>query len=415
MELEDKQLSLPPQTEFQELSLFEEFCNMFPIFAKVQTGLERDFKVVTAVTREHGRVLDLDMLSPENNDDEDEAHENYWVVNDEAMKMLFQNGGSSTPFEFLTKFLTDPLTLFRKPTKVIYKPSKTYENIKVNLEHMEDNGDFDKFDEYAMEMAGKYREKKDFDIVAAVKIRQAQCALYRNHLQAATRFAREAHDLAGRTQFPPLFNAQAFLVMSSVARYRKKLGETKRNLDLAQQCFESGYSIEDFAHFHEAHGSYLDKFLGISSKPDQQVKELALTSFKKMGEIGSQDSKQDVIDKNRFYALLKSARIFLDSNSSFGRKHRTVTKDSIHQAAECIRVIKRDLLDTIPRGSKIQFQLVESDLYYRQGRLDDARTLLLKSFNEAKEFGYETEWPKITEVYCNILSSVNKENASFLF
>ncbi len=192
--------------------------------------------------------------------------------------------------------------------------------------------------------------------------------------------------------------------MSSVYRYKAKLGETKRYLDLAEQCFESGYSTDDLAHFHEVNGSYLDRFLGTFSKPDKRVRELALTSFQKMGEVGSQDSSPRVSNKKRFYAMIKSARIHLDSNSSFGRKRRTVTKDSIHLAAECLRVIKRDLLDSIPHGSKIQFQLVESDLYYRQGKFEDAIELLKKSFAETMEFGYKTEGPKIKEVIQMLLS-----------
>ena len=384
MEQENKQLSLvsPSQTEFQESSIFEELCSLFPKFA-------------TAVTSERGHIVELDRSS-ENNDDE--SQESHLVVNEEAMKLLLQNGGSSMPYEFLRKILTYPLTLFRKPTKVIYKPSEEFENIVANLVHFEDNGDFDKFDKYSEEMIEKYREENDLDIVAAVKVEQAQCALYKNDLRAAKGFAREAHELAGRTKSPSLFNAQAYIIMSTISRYRQKLGQAKYYLDLAEQCFESGYSIEDYSHFYEVQGSYLSKFLGTAPEPNEQVKELAITSFKKMGEIISQDASQDVRDKKRFYALVKTVRVLLDSNTSFGRQQRTVTKEAIHNGAECIRMIKRGLLDSMPRGSKIQFQLVESDLYYRQGRLEDAKTLLRKSLNEANEFGYKTEGPKIIEV-----------------
>ena len=380
------------ETEFKESSVFEEFAHYFSdlpptLLAKLRTRFEHAMTEAIAETSERGRIVDLendvDAIDLAGSNDEEADH---YV---KAMKMLFKNGHLSISSELFTKILTFPQTLFRKPAKVIYNPSKTYQNIKAYLAHLEDNGDFEEFDSYSNDLVEKYSKKGDFDIVAVVKIEQAQCALYRNNLVAARRLAREAHDLAGRTQFPPLFHAQAYLMMSNVYRYKQKLGETKRYLDLAEQCFESGYSTDDLAHFHEVNGSYLDRFLGTFSKPDKRVRDLALTSFQKMGEVGSQDSSPRVSNKKRFYAMIKSARIHLDSNSSFGRKQRTVTKDSIHLAAECLRVIKRDLLDSIPHGSKIQFQLVESDLYYRQGKFEDAIELLKKSFAEAIEFGYD--------------------------
>jgi hypothetical protein len=78
-----------------------------------------------------------------------------------------------------------------------------------------------------------------------------------------------------------------------------------------------------------------------------------------------------------------------------------VTAHNIYLAAQCLEVIERDhLYDTMPRGSKIQYQMVKSDLFYRQGKFEDAIALLQKSLHEAKEFGYDvTEGPKITQVY----------------
>jgi hypothetical protein len=290
-------------------------------------------------------------------------------------------------------------TLFRKPAKVIYTPSRSHEVIKANLIHFEDNGNFKEFDIYSNNKLAIYREKKNFDIVAYIKIEQAKCAIYRNDLNAARRLAREGHELAGHTQFPPLFYAEAFLVLSNISRNKHKLGNTKKYLDQAKQCFELVYSIESLACFHEQYGSYLDQFLGILPKSDEQAKELALTSFHKMSEIGSQDSKPRVSDKKRFYALLRSARILLDSNSSFGRTQRAVPESAIRLADKYLDTIKRNrLLDSIPRGSKIQYQIVVSDLCYREGKFDDAKELLKKSFDVANAVGYTTELPKIIQV-----------------
>lgn len=384
MALQYKQVALitPSQAHFDESSNFQTFANYLSSLSPTP--------FLTADTHERGRIIEPENESDASNSSENEA--------DEA-EMLFKDDSRTTvSFKLFKKLLSFSLNLYRGPTKVIYTPSQTYENIKAKLIQCEDNGDFEEFDTYSNKMVEQYLQEKDYDIVAGVKIEQARCALYRNNLNTVKRLAREVHELAGHTRFPSLFHAQAFLMMSKLSRTKNKLGKTKSYLDLAEQSFESGYSFEEFAHFHEEKGTFLDKFLGISTKPDEHVKALALMNFQKMGEIGAQDSRQRVSDKRRFYGMIRSARVLLDSTSSFGRRDRSVTKDSLRLAKECIEVIKRDFLNNIPRGSNIQFQLVESDLFFRQGKFGDAMELLKKSFDEAIEFGYGKEAPKITQV-----------------
>ena len=400
--VEDKQVALiASQTKLDESSNFQKLAdylsNLSPtLFEKLRTRHDCEMTEDNAHAHERGRIMDLESENEASGSSENEDDEENHL--DEVFKMLFKDDSTSVSFELFTKLLKFPLNLFRGPTKVVYIPSPTYENIKAKLIQCEDNGDFEEFDTYSKKMVEQYLAEKDYDIVAGVKIEQARCALYRNNLNMAKGLAREVHQIAEHTRFPPLFHAQAFLMMSSLSRTKRKLGKTKKYLDLAEQSFESGYSLEEFAHFHELKGTYLDKFLGISAKPDEQVKAFALTNFQKMGEIGSHDSRQRVSDKQRFYAMTKSARILLDSTSSFGRRDRIVTKDSIRLAAECLGAIKPDVLSNIPRGSKIQFQLVKSDLYYRQGKFEDAMELLKKSLDEAMQFGYGKEAPKITQV-----------------
>jgi BMFP domain-containing protein YqiC len=52
----------------------------------------------------------------------------------------------------------------------------------------------------------------------------------------------------------------------------------------------------------------------------------------------------------------------------------------------------------MPCGTKIQYQMAESDLYYRKEEFEVAKELLLKSLDEVEKFGYKTEEPKITQV-----------------
>ena len=398
--VEDKLVALttPSQAKLDESSNFQKLAkylsNLFPtLFEKLRTRCDRDLTEDTADTHERERIVDLENENEPCGSSEIEADEQYHL--DEVFKMLFKDGSNSVSFELFTKI---PLNLFRGPTKVVYIPGPKHEDIKAKLIQCEDNGDFEEFDMYSNKMVEQYLKEKDYDIVAGVKIEQARCALYRNNLKRVKLLAREVLEFAKNTRFPQVFQAQAFLMMSSLFRTNRKLGKTKHYLDLAEQSFASCYGLEEIANFYELKGAYLDEFLGISAEPNEQMKKLALTNFQKMGEIGAQDSRQRVSDKQRFYATIEIARILLDSTSSFGRRGRTVTKGTIRLAADFLGAIKRDLLGSIPHGSKIQFQLVESDLYYRQGKFENAMELLKKSLDEAFEFGYGKEAPKITQV-----------------
>ncbi len=68
---------------------------------------------------ERGRIVDLE------NDATDMSQNNDDVADQCRLR---------EPFEVCMKIFT-PLTLFHGPTKIIYNPSKTYENIKAKLQH----------------------------------------------------------------------------------------------------------------------------------------------------------------------------------------------------------------------------------------------------------------------------------------
>ena len=316
---------------------------------------------------------------------------------DSFERITYQNGVLSMSYKVLMKVLSLPLALFRSPCPVTYKPSSTYNRVMAKLIHLEDNGDFDEFDRYSSAVIKRY-ESIDPDIVAAVTVEQARCYAYRKNLRAARIHARRGLELARCTRFPTMFQARAFNMMATISRNENKLGSTEENLKLAEQSFKGGWDLEDMAKFHECQGSFLDSLMGRLAQPDEKVKKRALDSFKKMGEVALQDTRPRVRDKNRFYALIKSARILLDSNSSFGRSTRSVSEQSIAVARQHLEIIKRELWKSIPRGSQIQFRLVESDLYLRQGKFEEERDLLLQCLDEARSYGFKTQVPIILQV-----------------
>ena len=195
-----------------------------------------------------------------------------------------------------------------------------------------------------------------------------------------------------------MFHARALAVMSARCRNKNKFGSSNRCLEQAEQNLKSVYSYEELAHFYEYYGTYLAWFLGNLPHPDENVKKLALASFKKMSEVAQQDTRPRVRDKNRFYALILSARVLLDSNSLLGRRERSVSEDSIAVARQHLETIKREVWNSVPRGSQGEFRLVESDLYCREGKFEEGRGLLLQCLDEARSLGYEPQVSIIIEV-----------------
>ena len=288
-------------------------------------------------------------------------------------------------------------SLFYSPCRLIYKPSKKYDEIMAKVIQMEDNGDFLKFDRYSSNAVDCFANT-DPDIVAAVTVEQARCMLYRGKFKHVKCLAKRGHELARHTSFPPMFHARALAVMSARCRNKNKFGSSNRYLEQAEQNLKSVSSYEELALFYEYYGTYLAWFLGNLPHPDENLKKLALASFKKMSEVAQQDTRARVRDKNRFYALILSARVLLDSNSLLGRRERTVSEDSIGLAWEYLEVIKKELWNNIPRGSQVQFRMVESDLYFRQGKFEEGRGLLLQCLDEARSLSFVTQVPIIIEV-----------------
>ena len=189
MALESKQLAAITsfQADLKESSHFQKFANYLmnlspKVFKKLSSKLDRN---LTEDTDARGRIIDLENENEPSSSLESEDDETDHLQ--EVFKTLFKDDNTSVTFELFTKLLSFPLNIFRGPTKVIYTPSSTYENIKAKLLQCEDNGDFEEFDTYANKMVEQYLEEKDFDIVAGVKIEQVRCAIYGNDLNKTSR------------------------------------------------------------------------------------------------------------------------------------------------------------------------------------------------------------------------------------
>lgn len=328
-----------------------------------------------------------------NHDNDDDSNHTV-TVPDEFLYLFNAPEGN---FKFWGEAMREfPLTLFSSPRRVIYKPSETYEEIIAELIRLEDNGDFDEFNNYLSSIVKLYADN-DPDIVSAVTVEHAQCMIYQNQLGKARRLARTGLEWARHTTCPPLFQARGHIVMSSIYKKEKKFGFCEEHLRLAEQNLKTVSNYEDLAHFHECYGSFMYKFIGSVPHNDENLQKKAMDSFKKMFDVSSKDKRDRVRDKNHFYALIKISKTLLDSNSSFGRCKRTVSKEDLVLAEKCLGTIKKTLWKNVPRGSQIQFMLVTSDLYFRKGKFDEALRLQERCLGEAKKHGFKTEEPPIIQ------------------
>ena len=257
---------------------------------------------------------------------------------------------------------------------------------------LEDSGEFDAFDQYSSITLSRYASC-DPEITAAVLVEQSRCMFYRNCLARAKSLAREALEVSTRTAFPGMFVARACLVISAIYRRRGKLGKAKTFLEKAEQNLTNTNYFEDWSRFYDAYGSYLNSIIDTVSNPSSELYKNANESFHKQLLAANRDSRERVREKNRLFALLKRARTLLDANTLFGQQREVPARD-IHVAAECLDEIENELcdsdcVDSVPRGTRLQFLLVRCKQYYREKRYEDMLPLLEKCTKMAKSNGDE--------------------------
>lgn len=91
--------------------------------------------------------------------------------------------------------------------RAMFTPSRKYERIMFDLIRLEDNGDFEAFDECSFAFLAA-NEGWDPDITTGVLIEQSRCMLYRDRVPLAKCLALKAIKLTSKTAWPGMFIAR---------------------------------------------------------------------------------------------------------------------------------------------------------------------------------------------------------------
>lgn len=281
--------------------------------------------------------------------------------------------------------------------RAIFTPSRKYERIMFDLIRLEDNGDFEAFDECSFAFLAAY-EGWDPDITTGVLIEQSRCMLYRDRVQLAKRLALKAIKLASKTAWPGMFIARACLVISACYRRKNKLGKAKSFLEKAEQNLTNTCYYEAWCEYYNEYGSYLNAFIDAVSNPSSQLLTDAKDCFHKQLQAANRESRRKVKEKNEFYALLKIARTLLDANTLFGQQRQVPAAD-VQKARLYLELIEKDLcMETnMPLGTHIQFLLIKTKLYFRERKYHDGLRVLKNCLEMAQTRGYERDRVLIAE------------------
>ena len=95
--------------------------------------------------------------------------------------------------------------------------------------------------------------------------------------------------------------------------------------------------------------------------------------------------------KQRDLALMMKAMLLFDCRSKAGRESRTIDEETLLEARQCLDRIKINMVEEMPRFSQVQYHLVRSDQYFREGRPVDAEAHARTAFDLSQKYGLDSE------------------------
>jgi len=95
--------------------------------------------------------------------------------------------------------------------------------------------------------------------------------------------------------------------------------------------------------------------------------------------------------KQRDLALMMKAMLLFDCHSKSGREFRTIDKETLLEARQCLDKIEINNVEEMPRFSQVQYHLVRSDQFFREGRRVDAEAHARTAFDLSRKYGLDSE------------------------
>lgn len=250
--------------------------------------------------------------------------------------------------------------------------------------------EWEEFDRQAELFLKEYAEDTDIQIV--VILEQGMVCCYRNELRSAEEFIKKAMKMvsqASSTLVPLLKGRASYYLANIYRRDEMTLGTAQRCIESAKKHLAKNAFIHDQACLAHEEGSLLLEYAHKSC-----VVEHGKQNFDRCIDLCSQVSDKDtnnLLLKQHDLAQMKKAMLLFDCCSKSGRETRTIDEETLLEARQCLDRIKISIVEEMPRFSQVQYHLVRSDQYFREGRPVDAEAHARTAFDLSQKYQLDTE------------------------
>lgn len=272
---------------------------------------------------------------------------------------------------------------------------------------LRDDCEWQEFDRQAENFLQEYARNTDIEIV--VILEQGMACCYHNEASLAKGFIKKAMGMISQASstLAPLLKGRASYYLANI--YRKDemtLGKAQRCIESAKKHLAKNAPILDQACLAHEEGSLLLEYAHNS-----RVVEHAKRNFDRCTDLCSRVSSEDTNNlmlKLHDLGLMMKAMLLLDCRSKSGRESRTIDEDALLEARQCLDRIKINIVEEMPRFSQVQYHVVRSDQYFREGRPIDAEAYARTAFDLSQKYGLDSESaPKIRWDYYNKVLNSN--------
>ena len=272
-------------------------------------------------------------------------------------------------------------------------PAGFYErcsHIRNILLWLRDDCEWQEFDRQAEDFLKEYAGDTDITIVVILEQGMAYC--YRNEPRLAEELIKKAMEMVSQASFTlvPLLKGRASYYLANIYRRDKmSLGKAQRCVGSAKKHLAKNASILDQACLAFEEGSLLLEYAHNSC-----VVELAKRNFDRCTDLCARVSNEDtnnLILKQRYFALMMKAMLLFDCHSKSGRESRTINEEILLEARQCLDRININIVEEMPRYLQVQYHLARSDQYFREGRPVDAEAHARTAFDLSQKYGLDSE------------------------
>ena len=282
------------------------------------------------------------------------------------------------------------------------------ERIMEKLEHLQDNGQFEKHDRLVAAYLKDSTCKKNTDMELALKIERGVAFSYQKEFKLSKHLFISVikTDTVSQLINPNILLARAYYRLVQNYRYRKnkKLSVLFHCLEKSEFLLQNHQSPGDWSEVYYNYGSLWLAYM--STIPDDErhaqarndARRKATCYFEKTIECCKKDHRLRVQIKQQIYGHLRVAALLLDCTSTVARiRKKVIPTQDMEDAARHLDILERQLGSHIPRGTRVQILKTRSDQYYRQGLYQLAKETAEDALRIVSRLGFNTELNSLQE------------------